>query len=111
MSRSKNQPVNFMAFVGFMRQFAAEIPGILERADRERLSVILSDIEKEYPDFYATFDAAADMAPRAALDSIVEAYPVAIFLTFVPNVYAIVGMAQTQIKARRKENNGRTQKD
>ena len=106
MRRRKNagassSPINFIAFAQMARRFAAEIPGIMERADRERLSVYLTQFQTEFPDFYAVCLEAVDFPAPLALAHIENYYPMATFLRYIPNIDAIIAAIQAQLRERK----------
>ena len=100
--KSKNPALDFIAFVSFSRDFAREIPGILERADKERLSVYLEQVQNEFPILYNTCEEAINMPPVEALAHIKTMFPLATFLDYIPNIYQIIAMIQNQLKERKQ---------
>src|SRR5262249_9891249 len=102
---SENPPPTESLFtkLGQMANFIAELREIAERADRERLSVLIVQFKKEYPDLYRDLDELVELPASVALSHLVERWPALGVIKLFPNHLQLISMIQLEIINRRTE--------
>lgn len=81
--------------------FVLQIPAMVREADTRRLSVLLEQVEIEFPDFYHFIASLVDLRPAEVKDRIIERWPTLAILKLHPDADRIITAVQSEIKVRR----------
>src|SRR5215468_6215533 len=88
--------------IGHLAGFIAELRDIADRADRERLSVLVDQLKIEYPEIYKETLEILEVSPSEALAHLVKRWPVLNAIKFFPNHLTLISMIQVEILNRRE---------
>lgn len=85
-------------------QLLTALTSIAQQGDEQRLTVLISQVEIEYPEFYATVDELINLTPTEAVARLTLRWPFLLLLfSRVPNYLTLIQMIQETIKKRRSE--------
>jgi len=87
-----------------------QLPEIARTSDEQRLTVLLDQVEQEYPEFYQTVNELIDQSPAQAFASLTSRWPMLnlILIGQATPALSLIEMIQTTIKKRRDANAEKT---
>jgi len=92
--------------VGALITLLADLPGIIAEGNNRKLSVLIDQIEQDYPDIYKFCAGQVDKSPGEALAALCGRWPKFGLIKLYPAHIAVIGAIQSQIKQRRDGNAG-----
>lgn len=82
----------------------SQLAEIAKQGDEQRLTVLISQVETEFPEFYRSVSEMIDLTPAEVVMRLTFQWPALLFVfRQVPNFLNLIAMIQTTIKKRRDE--------
>lgn len=80
----------------------AQIQAVAEKADTERLTVLVDEFKRSYPDLYDSINGLVDRTPQDAVSELIRKYPFLTPIKFIKGHLKTVEVLQANIRARRE---------
>ena len=93
---------SFFHRFGELASFIGDLREIADRADRERLSVLVDQFKDEYPEIYQDILDLVELPSAEALARLVERWPALGVIKLYPKHLTLISMIQVEIINRRQ---------